>query len=214
MPKLETNNREFRKEADRLANLVLNISTLEPAYQKLVAEVVLLRLFGLVETTLQSVTVKLLCGAKYLDGTTASVATNAKSANGAISNMKKYGRSIYHNDLRWTKASEIKKNVRFLVSTTEHFVHVIDRNGALISEMRKVRNRIAHNNSASRRNFRPVVRHHYGADVNSVTPGSLLLSNRFTPPILEQYVAKSKILIKEVHQGFMSARLQNVEMPV
>jgi hypothetical protein len=64
--------------------------------------------------------------------------------------------------------------------------------------MRRVRNRIAHNNADSRRKYRIVVRQYYGAFVNTVTPGVLLGSNRHSPLLIEQYIRKSKIVVKEI----------------
>ncbi|MBI4965286.1 MAG: hypothetical protein HY913_18565 [Desulfomonile tiedjei] len=109
-----------------------------------------------------------------------------------------HGRTAPRYQLRWSKASEIKKNVKYVIDARDNFVAVIDRNGALIDEMRRVRNRIAHNNSQSRSHYREIVRRHYGAYLNNVTPGTLLLSQRVTPCLLDQYIRGARVLAKDL----------------
>ena len=77
-------------------------------------------------------------------------------------------------------------------------ITVVDRNSSLIDELRRVRNRIAHNNAQSRTNYRDVVRRHYGAFLNHVTPGMLLLSSRKKPTLIEQYIKKQRIFVKDI----------------
>lgn len=184
--------------AVRLLNLGGTLDSLPALHQKLVAEIMLLRLFSLFENLISSVSLKLMSGASYADGTTPSLFTKAVSARHAIWLLTKHGRNRPRPQLIWSKATEIKENLRYVMDKKDDLVTVVDRNGAFIDELRRVRNRIAHNNAKSRRDYRDVVRHHYGAYMNNVTPGMLLLTPRRRPSLLEQYIRQEKILAKDL----------------
>lgn len=173
------------------------LPSLPADYQKLVAETLLLRVCYGLENSFKTISSKIICNAKYLDGTKPNLLVASRSADGAIQNMMAYGRPKPRS-LRWTKVAEIKENVRHLIHPSDHFIKVLDHHGTLVADMRKVRNRIAHNNASSRRDFMIVVRKHYGAELNSVTPGILLLSDRRAPNLLEQYLTLSRALIKQL----------------
>jgi len=115
--------------------------------------------------------------------------------------MRNFNRPSPHNKLRWNKASEIKKNLKFLFPQNEHFVTVIDVHGQFISDLRKVRNHIAHGNVGTRRKFSEVVKNYYGASVNGMTPGRMLLSNRFSPLLVEEFCRKTQIILLAAIKG-------------
>ena len=96
------------------------------------------------------------------------------------------------------KRKYIKDNVKNIINPNDNFYNVVNRHGTLIDEMRRIRNRIAHNNSSARGKYRAIVRRYYGAYLNNITPGTLLLSPRKSPPLLAQYIIKSRILIKDL----------------
>ena len=68
MVKLEVDYLRLRGEADKLIDLLSHISSLQPRFSKLVAEILLLRLFDSLQETIVSVITKICCGALYLDG--------------------------------------------------------------------------------------------------------------------------------------------------
>ena len=199
MPSLELDYRTYDSETSRLLSLCSTLESLSAHHQKLVAEIALLRLFSLFENLVASTCAKVASGAKYLDGTAPFLRVSAaRSRQNALALFRTHGRSNPRSQLRWTKASEIKKNVRFVIDCTDNMVRVIDQNGSLIDEIRRVRNRVAHNNSRSRENYRQVVRKHYGAYLNHVTPGMLLLAPRISPCLLVQYISKTRIVAKDI----------------
>lgn len=201
MYRLEVNLREFDQQANKLSNLEKSLLPLPAAYQKLIAEIMHLRLFYVLENTFASMACKVVCNAQYLDGSSPVVIMVCNNIQSALTVMKNHGRSRTRHRLRWTKASEIKENLRYVLDVNDNFMKVIDNHGNLIDEMRRVRNRIAHNNQQSRNNYQVVVRRYYGARLNSISPGTLLLSKRNSPNLLQQYLIKSKILVKEVAKG-------------
>ena len=115
--------------------------------------------------------------------------------------MRKHGRAQPRHTLNWSKVSEIKQNVRHLLPPGEHIITVLDAHGTFIDELRRVRNRIAHNNEQARRSYQVIVKRHYGARVNAVTPGMLLLTRRKRPCLLRQYIRKSQVLVKTMTKG-------------
>ena len=197
MPKVIVDYHVCRTEIDKLLDLEKQLGSLPPKYRKLVAEIVVLRLFYLLENAITSITIKLICGASYADGSSPSVLVSSPNKVSAINNMMHHGRTRPRYNLKWSQVSEIKKNLKHLLNLSDHFVTVLDNHASFIDELRRVRNRIAHNNRQSRQKYRDVVRRHYGAFINSATPGVLLLSTKNSPPLISQYLQKSRILIKQ-----------------
>src|SRR5207249_2455104 len=109
-----------------------------------------------------SVGAKLLCGATYLDATHPGRLVTARSMAGAVTAMKTHGRSKPKNYLSWTKSKDIQDNLSLTLDAVDPFFAVVTKHGSLLSEMRFVRNHIAHGNSGTRSNFRKVVRQYYG----------------------------------------------------
>lgn len=198
MPSVLSDYRIHDFETNRLLDLCKTLGAMEPVHQKLVAEIVLLRLFYLFENVISSVCMKLTCGANYADGTHPILLKRARSIQNARALLQTYGRTQPRGTLKWSKSKEIKENLRHVIDANDNVINVVDRNGVLIDELRRVRNRIAHNNPQSRKNYRDVVRKHYGGYLNYVTPGMLLLTRRIHPPLLEQYIRQQRIVIKDV----------------
>src|SRR5260370_397238 len=198
MPRLDVDYRDFVQQTNRLMDLRINIAPLQPRYQKLVAEVLFLRVFALLERTFESITVKILCGAQYVDASTPFVMIAAGSASEAQYNMTTVGRTKRLLYLKWTQASEIKKNILHLIDPTDVFITTLNLNDSAVNEMRHVRNHIAHRTPSTRARFKPIVRAYYGAYLNSITPGTLLLSQRWAPPIIDRYLTTARILIRDL----------------
>jgi hypothetical protein len=201
MPRLKGDYAEFCSQIDGLIDLCANIIPLSPHHRKAVAEIALLRAFDLLQGVFQTTATKLVCGASYLDGSMANVLLQARSQTTALTNMSTHGRARPKHRLRWSQVSEIKDNCKFVVQTTEHFLTTLTFHSSIIDEMRNVRNRIAHNNADSRTKYQVVVRRHYGAEMKHISPGTLLLSDRFIPRLINQYLAQSKVLVKQMLKG-------------
>ncbi len=198
MPSLLVDYRLHDSETARLLSLCGTLKSLPAVHQKLVAEIILLRLFDLFENLVSSVTTKLACGAAYLDGTAPVFLERAGSLRSATILFQTHGREKRKFVLKWSTAREIKENIKYVIDKYDSVVEVVDRNGSFIDELRRVRNRIAHNNAQSRKNYREVVRRHYGAYMNHVTPGVLLLTPRKRPALIEQYIKQERIMAKDV----------------
>ena len=201
MPRLTGDHAEFCSQVDGLIDLCANITLLSPHHRKAVAEIALLRAFDLMQGVFQTTATKLVCGACYLDGSIANVLLPARSQSAALTNMSTHGRVQPKHRLRWSQVSEIKDNCKFVVQTTEHFLTTLTFHSSIIDEMRNVRNKIAHNNADSRTKYQVVVKRYYGAEMKQISPGTLLLSDRFIPKLINQYLAQSKVLVKQMLKG-------------
>jgi len=201
MPSLGPEYTYFSGATLRLAQLHRDLQGLDPKLQKVVAEIVHLRLYNLFENLISAIAAKLAAGASFLDGSSPQIVARARSVQGARTLFITHGRTKPKYQLRWSKASYIKDNVKHVISATDNYVLIVDRYGSFIDEIRRVRNRIAHNNSQSRFKYRHIVRRHYGAYMNHISPGTLLLSQRKSPCLLDQYIMKSRILAKDLVKG-------------
>jgi hypothetical protein len=185
-------------EITRLLTLQTNISSIAPTYRKIVAEIIIIRLFDILQDSISSIACKVICGANYQDGSTPILLGSARNMQAATFKMIHYGRRKPRPYLRWSKIQDIKENVRYLINPTDHFIRTLDNHGYLIEEMRRIRNRVAHNNTLTRNQYQEMVLRHYGAYLNAITPGTLLLSPRRKPMLVLQYLEKSRILFKEL----------------
>jgi hypothetical protein len=199
MPRLSVDYTVYCQDVDKLVSLQSQVVTLRPEHSKLVAEIVLLRLFDLFQQCLESIACKIVCGAPYVDGMHPTLLRPAAHSRTAAERlMLSHGRSRPRHGTAWSKATEAKENVRYLINANDHFMTTLDHHGMFIDEMRRVRNRIAHNSKNARHEYREVVRRYYGAYLNSIAPGTLLMSPRQAPGLIDQYLVKSKILVKEL----------------
>ena len=191
--------RAFQQQSDALRDLTVSMHSLEPHHRKLVAEMIMVRLFLLGENSISSVCEKLLSGAEYLDGTSPKVLTRATSRSNAVTLMKSRGRGNPKRHLSWVQSREIRDNLRYTLQPSDPAFGVFIRNGARLTEMRYVRNHIVHKSSSTRDHFRNVVRNYYGGLKRGITPGVLLLTHALgAPPLVERYIGFYRILMKDL----------------
>jgi hypothetical protein len=156
----------------------------------------MMRLFDEFQEALAGTALRLACGAPYADGSAPALLTApARSSAGAVTLYEQYGR-LRGSRMKWSKTSFINETTKFVLDVNETFRAVCSANALVISEMQAIRNRIAHRNRNARSAFAIVVGRHYGANINTVTPGLMLLSPRFAPTMLERYIASCRVIIK------------------
>lgn len=196
-PNVQVPYQEFLQRCGRHSQVVAGLSSAPPRLQRLLAELVMMRLFDDFQEALSGVALRLACGAPYGDGSAPQLLTTpARSTSSAQTLFETHGRPQRKNT-KWSKVRFINETTKFVLDGAEPFRTACQANSVPISEMQAVRNRIAHNNRNSRTAFRTVVVRHYGANVNSVSPGVLLLSPRFAPTMLERYIASCRIIVRD-----------------
>ena len=155
-----------------------------------------MRLFDEFQEAIAGVALRLACGTTYADGTVPTLLTApAKSTSGARHLYETFGRPKAAQP-KWSKTSYINATTKYVLDPSDPFTAVCNANALVISEMQAVRNRIAHANARSRSAFATVVQRRYGAKLNHVSPGTLLLSPRFSPRLVDQYLAACRSITK------------------
>jgi hypothetical protein len=198
-PKIEPTWLAYREESLRLQALMGELPTLSMKHRKLVAEIVMVRLFLMLENALSECACKVVCGSKYLDSTLPVPLVTIRTVTAAHAAMRSQGRPSPRRYLQWTKASEIRDNLATTLDSTDPFFATVSRHAAILSEMRKVRNHIAHKNASTHTKFRDVVRQYYGGPKRGVTPGVLLLTPGIGAPLLlERYLIAGRVFVKDI----------------
>jgi hypothetical protein len=198
MARLHPELRSFTEETDRLLALLASITAMASLHRKVIAEIVHLRLAILLENHMKIIMSKLCCGTAYLDGTLPNLLVQQTSAAAAVTAMKTLNRTKAIN-VSWNDGPSIRAGVEHIVDPVDHCITVLRNFGSHFTEMRYIRNHIAHRNEGSRTNFRKLVRTYYGANVPGITSGLLLLSpTASTPPLIEVHIRKSRTLIKDM----------------
>ena len=105
----------------------------------------------------------------------------------------------YHGIMSWGHASNISNNLKHTFDSSDPIFHALSIHAPMLTEVRYVRNHIAHSNDLTRDNFRKVVRSYYGGLRRGITPGVLLLTEAFGTPIpLQKYIRYLRVFIKDV----------------
>lgn len=192
----------FRRCVDRHDAIVSEFDAIPANVRRLVAELILMRAFDELQAALQGIALRLVCGGSYLDGSPPALLVHpAPSVAAAKVLMQNHGRTK-SRELRWAKASYVAENCEFTVNEDEHFVKaIVSRHALILAEMSAVRNRIAHNNAGARDRYAAVIRRRYGARLNHIVPGQLLLSTRFRPVLLAEYLGSCRAIVKDCAKG-------------
>lgn len=200
MPSLVVDHAVFTKETARLAAVLQSTSSLAPGHRKFIAEIALIRLSVLIENTMRSVFCKLACGATYLDGSKPTILAQQRNIPTALGAMRKLNRSRPRNNLPWNDGSEIRENIQFLIDPNDQCHWSLKNHAPILTEIRYVRNHIAHRNAKSRTNFVKLIRKYYGAKVPGVTCGNLLVSPRVSAarPLLAVYLITANVMLKDI----------------
>ena len=181
MPSLVDDCTIFMKETARLTGILQSTSSLAPTHRKFIAEIALIRLSVLIDNTMRSVFCKLVCGAAYIDGSTPIILAYQSNIPAAITAMQRLNRPRLRYSLPWNDGSEIRDNIQFLIDPADQCNQLLKNYASFLTEIRYIRNHIAHRNANSRANFVKLIRKYYGARVPGVTCGNLLVSRTRFP---------------------------------
>lgn len=187
---------ELLGRCHRHSQVIAALGGVEARLQKLVAELVMMRLFDDFQEAIAGIAFRLACGTAYADGTRPTLLTApAKSTAQARSLYETFGRTKPQY-AKWSKAGYINDTTKYVLEPSDPFTVACSAHGNVIAEMQSVRNRIAHANAKSRAGYAQVVKQRYGATRNNVSPGTLLISSRFSPVLLEQYLISCRVIAK------------------
>lgn len=184
-----------------IENYLQKSRSLPPNMQGFVAEVLMLRLFSILETAVRETALRVACGASYRNNYPSNPIIICSSINNAIIQFKTCNRrrSLLH--LKFTNVSQTNESVRYIISRTEPFYVNLNRYSLEFDEMRKVRNHIAHRYKNTYVEYKQLIISRYGAFIN-LKPGVFLISTkRQTRSIIDEYIIKTKVIISDITSG-------------
>ena len=203
MPSLLGDYTAYKAETSRLSGLIASTTALSPAHRKFIAEIALLRLAILIENSMKSFFCKLSCGATYINGNAPLLLAPQRSTPAAILAMQNHNRPKLRYNLPWNDGAEIRDNIQFIIDPADRCHQELKKYAAFLTEIRWIRNHVAHRNDKSRANFVKLVRRYYGANVPGVRCGNLLVSPRVSParPLLETHIITANVMMGDIAGG-------------
>lgn len=184
-----------------LSNYNINSKTLDARYQYMISEVIMLRLFSILDATISEVAIKLACGATYRNGTNPLILEQCRSTLDAYSKMLAFNRRRPLRYLQWTKATFVRDSIEHVLDITDHYYRNIQNHSLLINEMRIVRNQIAHNSSSTKAEYTTLLRSRYGGNPK-LTMGAYLTSTNRNPICnIDRYIASTRIILNDITSG-------------
>ena len=200
-PRVDVTVRNMTTDIERLETFRTDSQSLGPGHQYLIAALIMLRLFSIVESAIEDLACKLVAGAPYVNGTHPARLFNARSMDGARSAMLTHGRLKTKSYLRWTSVKDIRDSTSQVLNSADPFIVHAQAHGNILSEMRKVRNFLAHKSPKARQDYREVVRVVYGAN-SRVRIEAFLTSRRIRPVAkVDEYLTTAKIVISDLARG-------------
>ena len=184
-----------------LANYIVGTTALEAKYQYMISEVVMLRLFSIMESTFAEVAFKLACGATYRNGNNPVILRRCRSILDAYSNMLSHNRTRSLRYLQWTKATFVKDSIEHILDLTDHFYINLQNHSVIINEMRIVRNHIAHRSSSTRQDYIALLRTKYGGNPNLTIGAFLTSTNRNPTSNISSYIQTTRIVLNDITNG-------------
>lgn len=201
-PSVSTTYNSSIRDINILASYINSYQNLEARYQYLVSEVVMLRLFAVVEIAIADVALKLACGASYLNGTAPSVLIPCRSRDDAAFKMlnqrPKKGRPRF---LRWTKENLIQDSIRYVLDTADPFFVSVQNNSLLLNEMRIIRNKVAHRDTTTKADYLAELARIYSANINLPVGAFLTSTSRHKQSNIERYILSAPILLRDLVNG-------------
>ena len=200
MPSLHPDVIEALAIFDRLETMFREVGYLRPRHRQAVAELMLVRLAIALENYTKSVVSKICCGAIYVDNSAPILLARQRSTARAIDAMRSAGMQLGRvRRLRWTDGAVIRESLDTLVDPADPLFDRLRAHAATMTEVRHLRNHIAHKNRNSRDNFQKIVSRYYGVRLRHITPGVLLTTDKFgarTP--LESVILRARTLVREM----------------
>lgn len=180
---------------------LLKSRNLPPDLQGFIGEVLMLRMFSILEDFVRTVACKIACGARYRNGSPSNPITLCKSMDDAMNKFKTVGRKTAKQNLHFTNVSNTNEAIKHVIGATEPFRAKLQRFGVEFDEMRVIRNHIAHSNNSTRKGYKMIIQRRYGAS-HRIKIGSFLVSTKRNPKaFIEQYLIDVRVIIKEISVG-------------
>jgi|WetSurMetagenome_2_1015567.scaffolds.fasta_scaffold87174_1 hypothetical protein len=176
-------------------------NSLPPNMQGFVAEIIMLRLFSILESCIKDTATRVACGSNYRNGRTSTPTTICRSLNDALNKFKTTNRNRPIQNLKFTTVHDANDSVKYIIPSTEPFRNNLNNFGVQIDEMRKVRNHVAHHYKSTYSDYKKIIIRRYGAFLNIKPSVFLLSTKRQQRPIMNEYIITTKIIINDITKG-------------
>lgn len=200
-PKIQTAYDNAVRDIRVVENYRMKSLTLQPQFQGFVAEVLMLRLFSILEKAVLDVSCRVACGAQYTNGVVPTPIVLANSLGDAINKFKSYNRTSSLQTLRFSSVSNTNKAIKYVIPATEPIRQNLSNFGVQFDEMRNVRNQIAHRNSSTYSQYKNVIMRRYGSALKINTSVFLISTTRERIPVIDQYVTTVKLILTDITKG-------------
>lgn len=201
-PRIQTAYNNALKDIRVVENYRNKSKTLQPQFQGFVAEILMLRLFGILEKAVNDISCRVACGAGYLNGVTPTPTILAHSLNDALSQFKTFNRPQTLKHLQFTNVSNTNNAIKEVIPATEPLRQNLSHYGNQFEEMRIVRNQIAHRTSNTYSKYKNVIKNRYGSVLKLKTSVFLTSTSRERIPVFDQYITIVKLMINEMVRGY------------
>lgn len=199
-PRIETTYSSALSQITILENYRNCSLALESKFQHLIAEVIMLRLFSIIENCIRETAQKLACGSSYKNGINPIPIITCRSMSDACLKFQSYNRTKPIS-LRWTKVQFVNNSIKKIIPPTEPFrIKLVPFNNSY-DEMRKVRNHIAHRTSSTYVDYKAVIIQNFGGQLKIKTGAFLTSTKRLSRAKIDTYFSISRIMINDLTNG-------------
>lgn len=202
-PKIAASYNRGINDVSIINGYVSNCASLEARYQYFICEIMLLRLFSILEITLEEIALKLACNAPYRNGSVPTILVNCKSMADAAFKMRTHKRAkrsqIRH--LKFTNANNVKNCIEYVLDVNDKFFSSVNNYSSLIEEMRIVRNHIAHRNANTSKQYNKLLVQKYGGNPRLTIGAFLISTTRNNPSNLKKYLLSIPIILHDISNG-------------
>ena len=174
---------------------------LPPEMYGFVAEMLMLRIFSILENCVREVSVRVACGVSYKNGVVSSPIIKCTSIQDALNRFKSEGRKKPLSYLRFTNVKYANQSIEHIINSSEPIRVKLLKYGVQFEEMRKVRNHIAHRYKNTYIEYESVIANRYGANLKLKPSVFLTSTKRQSKAIIEEYLITVKVIIDDITNG-------------
>lgn len=200
-PRIQTAYNKAIRDISIVENYRRKSLTLLPQFQGFVAEVLMLRLFSILEKAVLDISCRVACGSQYTNGISPTPVILANTLDDAINKFKNYNRTKSLNHLQFSNVSYTNEAIKNVIPVTEPFRQNLSHYGVEFEEMRNVRNQIAHRTSSTYTKYKTVILRRYGAALKLKPSVFLISTTREHRPVIDQYVTIVKLMLIDMVKG-------------
>lgn len=180
---------------------LLNSKKLPPEMYGFVAEILMLRIFSILESCIREVSVRVACGVSYKNGVMPAPTIRCASIQDALNKFKSVGRSRPLLYLKFTNVNHTNDSIKYIINNSEPLRVKLAHYGVQFEEMRRVRNHIAHRYKNTFAEYKTVIMSRYGANLK-LKPSVFLTSTKRQPrAIIDEYLITVKVIIDDITNG-------------